>query len=245
MALRFVQVNINASDPSRLGRFWADALGWEVTNDTSYEVNLEPAGFTYPEPSALVVDLVPVDDPKVGKNRVHLDLASHSAEHYAQTVRRLEGLGATRTDIGQGEQSWTVLADPEGNEFCVLEPRESYQGTGPIAAVAVDCADPAAQARFWSRATDWEVHDVDEDGARLRSAAGTGPYVEFIPTPDAKTVKNRVHFDLRPYPGDDQAAEADRLRALGATDVDVGQRDEPWIVLADPEGNEFCILTAK
>lgn len=59
---------------------------------------------------------------------------------------------------------------------------------------------------------------------------------------DAKTVKNRVHLDLRPYPGDDQAAEVARLRALGATDIDVSQGDVPWTCLADPEDNEFCVL---
>ena len=63
--------------------------------------------------------------------------------------------------------------------------------------------------------------------------------------PTSKTVKNRVHLDLRPYPGDDQAAEVARLRALGATDIDVGQGDVPWTCLADPEGNEFDVLTPR
>jgi hypothetical protein len=81
--------------------------------------------------------------------------------------------------------------------------------------------------------------------AGLRSTKGVGPYLEFLRTPDVKTVKNRVHLDLRPYPGDDQAAEVARLRALGATDIDVGQGDVSWTVLADPEGNEFCVLTPR
>ncbi|MGW0150802.1 VOC family protein, partial [Streptomyces sp. NPDC003333] len=73
-----------------------------------------------------------------------------------------------------------------------------------------------------------------------RSAKGIGPYLRFVRTPDAKTVWNRVHLDVRPYPGDDLEAEAARLRALGATAVDL---DVPWKVLTDPEGNEFCLLT--
>ena len=77
----------------------------------------------------------------------------------------------------------------------------------------------------------------------LRSAKGVGPYLQFLRTPDAKTVKNRVHLDLRLYPSDDQAAEVARLRALGATEADVGQGDVPWVCLADSEGNEFCVLT--
>jgi hypothetical protein len=78
---------------------------------------------------------------------------------------------------------------------------------------------------------------------RLRAAQGVGPYLEFLRTPDARTRKGRVHLDVLPYPGDDQAAEAARLTALGATPADVGQGDVPWIVLADPEGNDFCVLT--
>jgi hypothetical protein len=135
-----------------------------------------------------------------------------------------------------------VLADPEGNVFCVLEPREIYRDTGPIAAVVVDCKDPRAMARFWGEAMDWTPHEVTDDYARLRSARGAGPYLEFLRTPDAKTAWNRVHLDLVPYPDDDQAAEVARLRTLGATLADVGQGDVAWIVLADPEGNEFCVL---
>ena len=87
---------------------------------------------------------------------------------------------------------------------------------------------------------------MTDDYAALRSAKGVGPYLEFLRTPDVKTVKNRVHLDLRPYPGDDQAAEVARLRALGATDVNVGQgADVSWTVLADPEGNEFCVLAPR
>ncbi|MCW2935685.1 MAG: hypothetical protein JWM19_6647 [Actinomycetia bacterium] len=114
-----------------------------------------------------------------------------------------------------------------------------------MAAVVVDCADPRAMARFWGEAMDWALHEVTDDYAVLRSAKGVGPYLEFLRTPGVKTVKNRVHLDLRPYPGDDQAAEVARLRALGATDIDVGQGDVPWTVLADPEGNEFCVLTPR
>ncbi|WP_328415327.1 hypothetical protein OG470_22980 [Micromonospora sp. NBC_00389] len=74
------------------------------------------------------------------------------------------------------------------------------------------------------------------------SAKGVGPYPQFICTPDVKTVWNRVHLDVRPCPGDDLKAEAARLRTLGATAIDLGQNDVPWTVLADPEGNEFCLL---
>ncbi|SEN58419.1 VOC family protein [Actinacidiphila rubida] len=243
MALRPVMVNIKAVDGPAVGRFWAEALGWTAyaAGATTY---VGPGGrLVWPDPVVLGVDVVPVPEAKTAtKNRVHLDLATTSAAHQAELVARLRVLGATPADVGQGDVPWTVLADPEGNEFCVLEPREVYRDTGPIAAVVVDCADPRAMARFWGEATDWTVHRVDDDQAALRSAHGGGPYLEFLRTPDKKTVPDRVHLDLLPYPGDDKAAEVARLHTLGAADLDLGQGDVPWTCLTDPEGHEFCVL---
>jgi hypothetical protein len=242
MATRLVQVNIKARDDPALGRFWAEALGWGVSSEGPGVTNVEPIGFAWPDPVAVCIDVVTVPDPETVKYRVHLDLATTSAAHQAELVARLEDLGATPADVGQGDVPWTVLADPEGNVFCVLEPREIYRDTGPIAAVVADCADPRAMARFWGEAMDWTLHEVTDDHARLRSAKGVGPYLEFLRTRGTKTVWNRIHLDLLPYADDDQAAEVARLRALGATDIDLGQGDVPWTVLADPEGNEFCVL---
>ena len=238
--MQLVQITMKAHDENALGRFWAQALGWEVDSEAPGVINLVPQGFDWPDPSAVCIDLVKSDEPKVGKNRVHLDLA-----HQPGLVDRLIGLGATRAHVGQQpDVAWTVLADPEGNEFCVLEPRELYLDTGPIAAVAVDCADPRAMAAFWGAAIGWTVHDVKDTYASLRSPKGVGPYLEFLRTPDTKTGWNRVHLDTRPDAGEDRAAEIDRLRALGATDVDLGDAVH-WTVMRDPEGNEFCVLTRQ
>ncbi|MFF9340660.1 MULTISPECIES: VOC family protein [unclassified Streptomyces] len=245
MATRLVQINMKAQDHSALGRFWAEALGWEVDSEGPGVTNLEPAGFAYPDPAAVCVDIIAHPEPKTVKNRVHLDLATTSAAHQAELVARLKALGATPADVGQGDVPWTVMADPEGNEFCVLEPRPLYRGTGPIAAVVVDCTDPREMARFWDAAMDWTLHEVTDDHARMRSAKEVGPYLEFVRTSDPKSVWNRVHLDVRPYPGDDLAAEAARLRALGATDPGIDQSAIPWTVLADPEGNEFCLLAPR
>ncbi|MFF4623689.1 VOC family protein [Nonomuraea jabiensis] len=242
MALRLVQVNFKARDDAALGRFWAEALGWGVSSEGPGVTNLEPKGFVWPDPAGFYIDVVTVPDPETVKYRVHIDLATTSASHQAELVARLQDLGATPADVGQGDVPWTVLADPEGNVFCVLEPREVYRDTGPIAAVVVDCADPRAMARFWGEAVDWTLHEVTDDHAALRSAEGVGPYLEFRRTSDVTTVWNRVHLDLLPYPVDDKEAEVARLRTLGATNTDVGQGDVPWTVLADPEGNEFCVL---
>ncbi|MGN9780359.1 VOC family protein [Nonomuraea sp. ZG12] len=242
MALRLVQVNFKARDDAALGRFWAEALGWSVSSEGPGVTNLAPEGFAWPDPDAFYIDLVTVPDPETVQYRVHLDLATTSAAHQAELVARLKELGATPADVGQGDVPWTVLADPEGNVFCVLEPRETYRDTGPIAAVVVDCADPRAVARFWDEALDWTLHEVTDDHARLRSARGVGPYLELLRRPGVQTVGNRIHLDLLPYPVEGQKAEVARLRALGATAADVGQGDVPWVVLADPEGNEFCVL---
>ncbi|MET8169391.1 VOC family protein [Streptomyces sp. NPDC005329] len=243
MALRPVQVNIKAVDGPAVGRFWAEALGWSAYSPgvTTY---VGPAGgLVWPDPVALGIDVVPVPERRTTtKNRVHLDLATTSAAHQAELVARLQELGATPVHVGQGNVPWTVLADPEGNEFCVLEPREVYRDTGPIATLVVDCEDPQDMARFWGEAIDWTLHEVTDEHARLRSAKGVGPYLEFLRVPGVKTAPDRVHLDLLPYPGDDKAAEVDRLRALGATDLDLGQGDVPWTCLTDPEGHEFCVL---
>ncbi|MFG1819435.1 VOC family protein [Kribbella sp. NPDC049174] len=242
MALRLVQVNFKARDDSALGRFWAEALGWGVSSEEPGATSAMPVGSAWPIPDDVSIDFIAVPDPETVKYRAHIELATSSVAHQAELVARLKGLGATPADVGQGDVPWTVLADPEGNLFCVLEPRGTYRDTGPIAAVVVDCADPRAMARFWVEAMDWTLHEVTDDRALLRAAEGTGPYLEFLRTPHLKDVWHRVHLDLLPYPLDGKAAEVARLEALGATPANVGQGDVPWTVLADPEGNEFCVL---
>ena len=120
MGTRLVNLVVDAANPAASSRWWAEALGWEVTLDTPDEAAVEP-----PEPDGLGIPLVfvPVPDPRTGPNRVHLDLASGSPAAQAAQVERLLALGATPADIGQGDVPWVVLADPEGNEFCVLSPR--------------------------------------------------------------------------------------------------------------------------
>jgi glyoxalase superfamily protein len=235
VALRLVQVNLKARDDAALGRFWARALGW-VARSAHGATSAAPEGFDWTDPDAAVcVDVIAVPDPEAVRYRAHIELA-------ATSVDCLRELGATACDAGLGDLPWTVLADPEGNPFCVREPHGIYRDTGPIAAVVVDSADPRAMARFWGEAMDWTLLEVTDDRALLRSAGGAGPFLEFIRTPHLRVRGHRVHLDVVPQPGDGQAAEVTRLRALGATPADVGQGDVPWVVLADPEGNQFCVL---
>jgi predicted enzyme related to lactoylglutathione lyase len=244
MPTRLVHLVLDANDPLKLARFWAAALDWAVENEDG-EVGVCPAGYEYPDPVALPVLFEPVPEAKAGKNRVHLDLATQTAEHQAALVARLRSLGAQPADVDQGDVPWTVLADPEGNEFCVLEPRPVYRDTGPVAAVVVDSADPAALAGFWELASGWK-QDRSEDGfAAFRSPQGVGPYLELLKVPGVKTVKNRLHIDVAPHKDDDHAAAVSQLRAAGAVPADIGQGDVRWAVLADPEGNEFCVLSPR
>ena len=245
MATRLVHMVIDANDVSRLAGFWAAALGWEVGFDEPDEAGVWPPGFDYPGPSALPLVFVPVPEPKTGKNRLHLDLATQSAGHQQELVTRLRDLDATPLDIGQGDVPWVVLADPEGNEFCVLEPRPIYRDTGPVAAVVVDSWDPVRLASFWALAGGWTAHGQEEGLVRLRSPDEAGPYLEFLPSSDVKMVKDRVHLDVAPLKPDDHAAATSALLDAGAVRADVGQGDVSWAVLADPEGNEFCVLSPR
>lgn len=105
--------------------------------------------------------------------------------------------------------------------------------------VVIAAADPAALGRWWSEALGWVVVDDTPPVFEIQPQPDQLPGIMFLPIGDAKEAKNRLHIDLRP---DDQAAEVERLTALGASRVDIGQGDVPWVVMADPEGNEFCVL---
>jgi hypothetical protein len=239
MSTRLCNVVVDAADPTTLGEFWGRLLGWQISRPYPGEVDVSA-----PEDNGWPLDLVfvPVPEKKIVKNRLHLDLQSESPDHQASTVEQALSLGATHADIGQGNVPWVVLADPEGNEFCVLDPRPEYASTGALAAVVVDAEDETRLAEFWSEATGWPLTATGEKWASLRSPTGRGPWLEFVHNTDEKVVKNRVHMDVAPWPGDDQRAEVARLVELGARRLHVGQADEPWVVMADPEGGEFCVL---
>ena len=111
-----------------------------------------------------------------------------------------------------------------------------------ITALAIDCADPVSLAEFWTQVLGWQVSDRAEGIVSI----GDGPFtVDLVAVPEPKQSKNRLHLDVNPTDRD-QDAELERLLALGATKVDVGQpADASWHVLADPEGNEFCLLRGR
>ena len=190
---------------------------------------------------------LPVPEPKIEKNRIHLDLVSESPEHQAEMVDRLIGLGAQRIDVGQGSDAdHVVLSDPEGNEFCVVLRGEFLATTGLIGAIVFEPADHPVVGRFWSEATGWPiVYDRDGDIA-IRDPSGRGPFITFGPPVDApKDAKNRLHLDIAPTAVGNLDAEVERLIRLGARRVDIGQGHVSWVVMADPQDNEFCVLTPR
>jgi predicted enzyme related to lactoylglutathione lyase len=240
MTCHLVALCFDANDPLRLARFWAGVLGWEMPGDPHDGIAPLPGDDT-----GFRIRFVPAQEQKAGLNQMHVHLTSTSLQDQQQTVARSLGLGARHIDVGQRpEEGHVVLADPEGNEFCVIEPGNNWlAGCGFFAELACDGSQEAGY--FWSQALGWPlVWDQDQETA-IRSPHG-GPKISWGGPPlMPKTGKNRLHFDLAPPAGGDQQAEVDRLVSLGATRIDIGQGEVSWVVMADPDGHEFCVLTPR
>ncbi|GAA2758884.1 VOC family protein [Actinopolymorpha rutila] len=230
----------DANDPPRLARFWAGVLDWELVDDPQDGVALLPSDDT-----GFRLRFLPSQAQKAGPNWTHFDLTSTSLEDQQSTVARALELGGRHLDIGQGpDATHVVLADPEGNEFDVIEPGNNFLADcGFVGALASDGSQEVGY--FWNAALGWPlVWDQDQETA-IRSPHG-GPKITWGGPPlMPKTGKERLHFDLAPPADGDQQAEVDRLVSLGATRVDIGQGDVSWVVLADPDGHEFCVLTPR
>ncbi|MGH3736165.1 MAG: VOC family protein [Micromonosporaceae bacterium] len=229
----------DANDPPGLARFWAGVLGRELAED-SHDIALLPSDDT-----GFRIRFLPTKQPKTEPNQVHFELTSTSLEDQRQTVARALELGGRHIDVGQRpEEGHVVLADPEGNEFCVIEPGNNFLAdTGFIGALSSDGTQQVGY--FWSEALGWPlVWDQDQETA-IQSPRGGSKITWGGPPVSPKTGKNRLHFDLAPSADGDQQAEVDRLISLGATRIDIGQGEVSWVVMADPDGNEFCVLTPR
>jgi len=237
MASQLFALSLLANDPVRVGAFWSGLLGWDSSDDAADGVMLIPNDDT-----GFRIRILPTDEPKVAQNLAHFDLTSTSVENQDQTVARALELGGRHIDVGQlPEEEHVVLADPEGNEFCVIEPGNGFLADcGFIGALAGDGTQEVGY--FWSNALDWAlVWDQDEETA-IRSRRG-GPKITWGGPPlMPRTGRNRLHFDLVPADADQQT-EIDRLAALGA--IRVGPGADGSVVMADPDGNEFCVLRPR
>jgi catechol 2,3-dioxygenase-like lactoylglutathione lyase family enzyme len=242
MTCQLVALCFDANDPHNLARFWSGVLGWKLADDPddSSILSIVPSDDT-----GFQLDFAPTQEQKVGQNRMHFDLTSASLEEQEQTVATSLELGGRHIDVGQlPEEEHVVLADPEGNEFCVIEPGNNFLAEcGFIGAVS--CEGSQEVGYFWSEALGWPlVWDQDQETA-IRSPRG-GPKVTWGGPPlMPKTGKNRLHFDIAPAANGDQEVEVERLVSLGASRIDIGQGDVSWVVMADPDGNEFCVLTSR
>ncbi len=236
MPSQLLALCLDANDPLRVARFWAGVLGWEFADDDQVGVALLPNDDT-----GFRLRFLPSQELEAGQNQLHLHLTSTSLRDQEQTVARALGLGGRHIEIGQRpDEGHVVLADPEGNAFCVIEPGNNWLAEcGFFAELA--CEGSQEVGYFWSEALGWPlVWDQDQETS-VRSPHG-GPKISWGGPPlPPKTGKCRQHFDLAPPVHGDQQAEVDRLISLGATRVDIGQGEVSWVVMADPDGHEFCV----
>jgi predicted enzyme related to lactoylglutathione lyase len=239
MTSRLVALCFDANEPERLARFWAEALHWTADVRTADEIALVPTDGT-----RLRIAFLAVPERKVGKNRIHLDLTTTSVDDQNESVARLIELGASHVDVGQGPaDKHVVLADPEGNELCVIEPDNSFlAGCGRLGSITCDGTPDVG--RFWSAALGWPLVWDQDDETAIRAPDGTGPFITWGPTLTAKTGKNRLQLEIAPVEHADQRAEVERLVSLGARRIGVGQGEVDRVVMADPDENEFCVVTA-
>src|SRR3954447_15836669 len=240
MTANLVALSFDANDPPRLARFWAGLLGWEQLEDRHGAMVLLPNDDT-----GFRIRFLPTQEQKAGQNHMHFDLTSTSLDDQQQTVTRALDLGARHIDVGQlPEEGHVVLADPEGNEFCVIEPGNTFLADcGFIGALACDGSQEVGY--FWSKALGWAlVWDQDQETA-IRSPHG-GPKITWGGPPlMPETGKERLHFEIAAPAGADQRAEVDRLVTLGATRVGTGRDEAGAVLMTDPDGHEFCVLTPR
>jgi hypothetical protein len=222
MALaRWKDLCVDVSDVRLMAPFWAATLGLQIDYRDNGDARLH--GST-PEQTVWINH---VPEPLTAKQRVHLDV-------HTLSVGDLEQLGATRLSA-DGDFPWTVLADPEGGELCAFVRPEiaDYR----LYEIAVDVAEPIPIARWWAEVLD--AHLVEDGGGFSYIDAIPGaPFgsMDFAPVPEPKTVKNRIHWDLT-------APDTRPLLDAGATLLRPRDDEISWDVLADPEGNEFCVFS--
>ena len=235
MTAQLVALTVDATDPERLAAYWAGVLGWRPDpTDATVVVPADDTGF--------VIRFLPSDAPKRVANQVHLDLRSGSQQEQDDTVARALALGGRHLDVGQlPEEEHVVLADPEGNEFCVTEAGNGFLADCPLLG-ALSSDGTRALGLFWSAALGWPlVWDQDEETA-IRSPHGGAKISWGGPPLAPKAERSRWRLEVA-APAPELSVEVERLLALGATRL----RHDPagdGVALADPDGNEFALRPA-
>lgn len=236
MTCQLFAVCFDARQPLLLAQFWARALGREVVEEA--DAALVPGDDTQ-----LSLRFVARHAEKLRPDYLHLHLTSTSLTDQQQTVAKALELGASHLDVGQRpEEGHVVLADPEGYAFDVIEPGNNFlAGCGFLGELA--CDGTREVGLFWSKALGWPlVWDQNEQTA-IQSPHGGTKVAWGGPPLHPKEARNRQRFDLAPPVHGDRQAEVDRLVALGAVPLEVGQ--DGAVALADPDGNEFRVLSPR
>ena len=217
---RFKDLCVDVTCPSAMTSFWGQVLGLTRPAD-----NPEVLFGDQPEKTVWINQ---VPEPRTVKQRVHLDVN-------VAAVEDLEQLGASVLSPISKQQRWAVMADPEGGEFCafVRDSVSSYK----LMELVVDSADPQAQARWWAEVVGGQVrHNPAKPWYWLENVPGLPfTYWVFVPVPEPKTVKNRIHWDVT-------APELQPVLDAGAKLLRPKDDEISWFVCADPEGNEFCVF---
>lgn len=233
MTMAFKDLCLDSADPVRVASFWAAALGHEV--EVREDGDAVVRGPNFP---TIWVDRVP--EPKVVKNRVHLDLR-------VPDVASLVQLGAS---VLAEHERWTVLGDPEGNELCAFgDPNGEARDAGAPAKVFALCVDsdrPEELAAWWQERLGGTIVPGPDGTPRwIEGPRGLEAFtLKFVRNADERVVKNRSHWDvLVDGPGTrPEATEAAALVDLGATVLRPREPDIRWTVMADPQGNAFCLF---
>lgn len=235
----FKDLCIDVTDEALMARFWSAAVGLDVTTHSDGSSIL-----TGPTPRHTVW-LNTVPEAKTVKHRVHLDVNGRSVAEY-------ETMGA-RVLPGWGPFPWTVMADPEGGEFCLFErnqpPAARHGEIRPrwgdayrLYEVCVEAADGKTIASWWAEVLGATLCDSDREFFWIEDVEGS-PFdsIVFLDVPEPKMVKNRIHWDVTLF----GVATVNDLVAKGATILRAQDKEIGWTVMADPEGNEFCVFPAK
>ncbi|GAB3810765.1 VOC family protein [Kribbella italica] len=224
---RFKDLCVDVSSVGPMTEFWETVLGLSSSADAAADGPVPLRG----DLPGQTVWINKVAEPRTVKQRVHLDV-------HTSAIADLETLGATVQSPISAEQSWAVMEDPEGGEFCGF-PRDSVPAYR-LMEVVVDSVDPEAQARWWHGVLGGDFNAGEgKPYSWIENVPGTPfDYFVFIAVPEPKTVKNRIHWDV-------DAGTLDAVLAAGATLLRPQDDAIDWSVCADPEGNEFCVFLPK
>jgi hypothetical protein len=218
---RFKDLCLDAVEPDVVGPWWASVLGleWKPRPPDEGAIVGATPGHT--------IWICKVPETKTTKQRVHLDI-------YVRALADLEATGSVVVEPQREGWGWTVMADPEGGEYCAFV-REELP-TERLHGLVVDCADPDSIADWWAGVYGADVVHDERGFATVENVPGMPILtMDFVPVDEPKTVKNRIHWDVT-------AADVAGLVALGAAILRSRDDEIDWTVMADPDGNEFCVF---